>query len=85
MLDVDRRQLRKLPRFVCREAGTLAVKGLSEPVRAWRLLGIVEAAAERPALVGRQAELRRFRGVLDACRATGTGQAVVVRGEAGIG
>jgi class 3 adenylate cyclase/tetratricopeptide (TPR) repeat protein len=73
------------PRFACREAGKLAIRGLSEPVRAWRLLGVDEAAAERPPFVGRQAELAQFNGLLSACRETGTGQAVVVRGEAGIG
>jgi class 3 adenylate cyclase/tetratricopeptide (TPR) repeat protein len=73
------------PRFVCREAGTLTVKGLAEPVRAWHLVGLGEAAGERPPFVGRRAELAQFRGVLDACREMGTGQAVVVRGEAGIG
>ena len=77
---------RMLPaRFVCREAGTLAVKGLAEPVLAWHLVGIGDSAAERPPFVGRLAELARFQGVLGACREAGTGQAVVVRGEAGIG
>ena len=81
--DLVRRMLP--PRFACSEASTLAVKGLAEPVRVWHLVGIGEAAAERPPFVGRRAELAQFRGVLGACRAAGTGQAVVVRGEAGIG
>jgi class 3 adenylate cyclase/tetratricopeptide (TPR) repeat protein len=81
--DVVRRMLP--PRFVCRKAGRLAVRGLAEPVRAWQLLGIGEAATERPPFVGRRAELAQFEGVLGACRDAGTGQAVVVRGEAGIG
>jgi tetratricopeptide (TPR) repeat protein len=73
------------PRFTCAEEATLAVKGLGEPVRAWRLIGVGDAAAKRLPFVGRQAELAQFRGVLGACRETGAGQAVVVRGEAGIG
>ena len=73
------------PGFTFDEAGTLAVKGLAEPVRAWRLVGIADAAAERPPFVGRRAELAQFQGVLDACRESGAGQTVVVRGEAGIG
>jgi AAA ATPase domain len=73
------------PRFTCAEGATLAVKGLGEPVRAWRLIGVGDAAAKRLPFVGRQAELAQFRGVLGACRETGAGQAVVVRGDAGIG
>ncbi|HYZ26424.1 MAG TPA: adenylate/guanylate cyclase domain-containing protein [Geminicoccaceae bacterium] len=81
--DLVRRMLP--PRFACREAGTLVVKGLAEPVQAWHLIGFDEAAVARPPFVGRQAELAQFRGVLGACQETGAGQAVVVRGEAGIG
>ena len=73
------------PRFACTEAHTLAVKGLAEPVRAWRLIGVGEAARENRPFVGRRAELAQFQGVLGACREAGTGQAVVIRGEAGIG
>ncbi|MGH6902594.1 MAG: adenylate/guanylate cyclase domain-containing protein, partial [Geminicoccaceae bacterium] len=73
------------PRFACREARTIAVKGLAEPVRAWRLIGVGEAAREHRPFVGRRAELTQFRGVLDACRDAGTGQAMVIRAEAGIG
>jgi class 3 adenylate cyclase len=73
------------PLFDCREAGTLAIKGLAEPVRTWRLIGLQATATERPRLVGRQAELAQFTAVLSACRDTRAGLAVVVRGEAGIG
>ena len=77
---------RMLPtRFACHEAGAFAIKGLAEPVQAWRLLGVDGAAAERPPLVGRRAELAQFTSVLGACREAGTGQAIVIRGEAGIG
>jgi class 3 adenylate cyclase/tetratricopeptide (TPR) repeat protein len=73
------------PRFACHQAGTLTVKGLAEPVRAFRLVGMSGTAAERPPFVGRRMELAQFRGALNACREAGTGQVVVVRGEAGIG
>jgi class 3 adenylate cyclase/tetratricopeptide (TPR) repeat protein len=73
-------------RLACAEAGALAVKGFAEPVRAWRLLGLREAAepGDRP-FVGRHSELQRFRALLAACSEVGHGQAVYVRGEAGIG
>ena len=73
------------PAFACTQAGTLIVKGLAEPVRAFRLTGIGAAAAERPPFVGRRAELAQFRGMLAACREARCGQTLVVRGEAGIG
>ncbi|HEX6111213.1 MAG TPA: adenylate/guanylate cyclase domain-containing protein [Geminicoccaceae bacterium] len=78
---------RLLPsRFVCNEAGALEVKGLSVPVTAWRLSGLGEEAEPpgRP-FVGRRAELAEFDGVLRGCLETGAGQAVHIRGEAGIG
>src|SRR5262245_41886325 len=73
------------PGFACQEAGAFEVKGLAEPVRAWRLLGFGEAAREDRPFVGRRAELVQFRDALGACRASGTGQTIVVRGDAGIG
>jgi class 3 adenylate cyclase/tetratricopeptide (TPR) repeat protein len=73
------------PRFVCREAGTLTVKGLAEPVQAWQLIGVDDDAATRPPFVGRQAELAQFKAMLAACLQSGIGQAALVRGEAGIG
>jgi AAA ATPase domain/Adenylate and Guanylate cyclase catalytic domain len=73
-------------RLDCAELGTLTVKGFSHPVRAFRLLGLrePEPAADRP-FVGRRAELQQIEGVLRACLDGGAGQAVYVRGEAGIG
>jgi class 3 adenylate cyclase len=67
--------------------GALTVKGFAEPVPAYAMRGLRKPAAvatERP-FVGRQAELRQFAGALAACAETGTGQAVYIRGEAGIG
>jgi class 3 adenylate cyclase len=40
------------PGYIFQEAGTLAVKGLSEPVTAWRLIGFGEAAREERPFVG---------------------------------
>ena len=73
------------PGFTFDEAGTLAVKGLVEPVRAWRLIGFGEAAREERPFVGRRVELAQFRDARGACCASGTGQTIVMRGEAGIG
>ena len=73
------------PGFTCGEAGTLAVKGLAEPVRALRLLGI-GAARGRASAVHRPARgARPVQGALGACRATALAKTIVVRGEAGIG
>jgi class 3 adenylate cyclase/tetratricopeptide (TPR) repeat protein len=73
-------------RLDCVEADALAVKGFAEPVRAWRLRGLWPTpAGERPPFVGRQSELRQFMAALAACRETGRGQAISIRGEAGIG
>jgi class 3 adenylate cyclase/tetratricopeptide (TPR) repeat protein len=73
-------------RLECDEVGALEVKGIAEPVRAWRLLGLRSPARPAPrALVGRQAEVRQFEAALAACRGSGRGQALYVRGEAGIG
>jgi class 3 adenylate cyclase len=73
-------------RVDCAELGALDVKGFAEPVRAWRLVDVGERAVPRPRpFVGRQAELRQFEAVLQACLETKSGQTVFVRGEAGIG
>jgi class 3 adenylate cyclase/tetratricopeptide (TPR) repeat protein len=71
----------------CEALGETEVKGLDRPVRVWRVRGLRSATADnlRGPLVGRQSELRQFRGVIESCRDSGHGQAVLVRGEAGIG
>jgi class 3 adenylate cyclase/tetratricopeptide (TPR) repeat protein len=78
---------RLLPdRFVCSPAGALEIKGLAEPVAAWRLCGVRDEAEPLGRLfVGRRPELAQFDGVLQGCLETGSGQAVYLRGEAGIG
>src|SRR6476619_6873525 len=73
-------------RLDCLEAGSLMMKGFAEPVRAWRLRGLWPTpVGERPPFVGRQSELRVFMAALSACRESGRGQAIYIRGEAGIG
>jgi class 3 adenylate cyclase len=73
-------------RLDCLEAGSLMMKGFAEPVRAWRLRGVWPTpVGERPPFVGRQSELRLFMAALSACRESGRGQAIYIRGEAGIG
>ena len=78
---------RLLPeRFACVELPAAEVKGLAAPVAAWRLSGVTEAGPPpRRPFVGRRAELAQFRGVLEACRESGAGQTVYLRGSAGIG
>jgi len=67
--------------------GDVMLKGLSNPVKVWRLTSITDthSKAKRRPLVGRKAELRQFRGILETCNETGTGHVLYVRGEAGIG
>lgn len=74
-------------RFDCAALGDLPVKGLTRAVPVWRLVGVRTscAPARRSPFVGRQAELRQLRGVLETCRRDGDGQTVLLRGEAGIG
>jgi len=67
------------------EVNAFALKGLDAPVRAFRVIALRNAVvAERP-FVGRRSELQQLEGVLEACFVNGRGQAVHVRGEAGIG
>jgi class 3 adenylate cyclase/tetratricopeptide (TPR) repeat protein len=72
-------------RLDCLDAGSLRVKGFAEPVRAWRLGGLRAAASDQRQFVGRRSELHHFRAMLPACREAGRGQALYLRGEAGIG
>ncbi len=68
------------------EVDALTLKGLAAPVRAFRVIALRETPG--PALsplVGRTAELQQLESVLAACLANRRGQAVQIRGEAGIG
>ncbi len=77
--------------FDCEPLGEIEVKGKSEPVRSYRVLrrkaqitrlrGIEGLRAE---MVGREAELRAFHGIMDDLQ-RGVGRIVCVLGEAGLG
>jgi class 3 adenylate cyclase len=72
--------------FVLEPLGELPVKGRTEPVLAWRLVGprsTLEAGPAAP-LVGRDGELVRLAGVVDELVA-GRGQVLMVTGDAGLG
>lgn len=57
-----------------------------KPLRAWRIDGLAERPiSNRRRFVGRRAELGQLTGILEACRQTGRGLAIHLRGEAGIG
>ncbi|MBP0590277.1 AAA family ATPase [Paraburkholderia sp. LEh10] len=66
------------------ERDALVVKGFADVVPVSRLVGFRRTVPGRP-FVGRCDELRQFRAVLEACRESGCGRIVHVRGEAGIG
>jgi class 3 adenylate cyclase/predicted ATPase len=71
-------------RLECDDDRTLAVKGLADPVRVWRLRRLRTTRPDRP-FVGRHVELQQFQAALATCREAGRGQTVLLRGEAGIG
>ncbi len=71
----------------CEDFGDVSLKGIAEPVRAFALRGVWSedtVQTVRP-FVGRRAELQQFAAVAATCAETGTGQAFLLRGEAGIG
>ncbi len=74
-------------RINCETLGEIAVKGFDAPERAFRVRGLRtdDKGRNLVAFVGRRAEQAQFSGIVGECRANGAGQAVVVRGEAGIG
>jgi class 3 adenylate cyclase/tetratricopeptide (TPR) repeat protein len=74
-------------RFEVEPLGEVAVAGFDAPVPTWRMRRARAEAPRGPAtpLIGRDRETRQIVGILDACRESGSGQVVVVRGEAGIG
>ncbi len=65
--------------------GELEVRGLDRPVKVSRVrtLKSDQRHASNLIFVGRDAELRQFAALVDSC--SGNGQAVLLRGEAGIG
>ena len=71
----------------CDALGETKVKGLAGPVLAWRARGLRAKGRKRPdgRFIGRQAESAQFIGALESCRVSRHGQAILVRGEAGMG
>ncbi len=71
----------------CEALGETEVKGLTAPVAVWRLRGVREEAqaGHRVPFIGRRAELGQVASMLDVCRESGCGQAIYLRGEAGLG
>ena len=67
--------------------GEIEVKGFAGPVPVWRLVGLrVDPSAARSGpFVGRRSQKQQFIGMVEECLETGNGQALLVRGEAGIG
>jgi class 3 adenylate cyclase/predicted ATPase len=72
--------------FVLEPLGEFQLKGRTDPVSAWRLVGrrSREVDGPRTPLVGRTDEVTRLETMLDELRA-GRGQILLVVGEAGIG
>jgi class 3 adenylate cyclase/tetratricopeptide (TPR) repeat protein len=70
--------------FECAETKAVDVKGLDAPVTAWRLLRPHSAGRALP-FVGRTRERGILRDALELCRDTRRGQAIYIRGEAGMG
>jgi predicted ATPase/class 3 adenylate cyclase len=78
--------------FVCEQLGPFELKGLSEPVTAWRVLGERVAESRFAAIhskkltrfVGRQNELHQLCGLWKRAKG-GKGQVALLSGEAGIG
>ncbi len=71
----------------CESLGEIGVKGIDVPVHMWRVKGLRagDAPSAHMAFVGRRTEMAQFTGIVEMCRASGRGQAIAVRGEAGIG
>jgi predicted ATPase len=74
-------------RGVCDELGEMQLKGLSAPIKVWRLRAISgePTSASRSLFVGRRAELDQFNSIVNTSLARRSGHVVYVRGEAGIG
>jgi class 3 adenylate cyclase/tetratricopeptide (TPR) repeat protein len=61
------------------------LKGIAGPVTAWRVESLAAQTGPATPFVGRETDLSMLNGLLKACRDSGRGRVVVLRGEAGIG
>jgi class 3 adenylate cyclase len=76
--------------FEYRDLGHHPLKGFTEPVAAWGVLGIAAdhysvKRSGRGAFAGRRLELAQLQSIFGTCGAQRRGSAVHIRGEAGIG
>jgi class 3 adenylate cyclase/tetratricopeptide (TPR) repeat protein len=67
------------------DLGEKSVKGFDRPTRVYSVRAMRHNAVERPPFVGRKTELRQIAGLLESARESGTGVAVAIRGDPGIG
>lgn len=73
-------------RMECAASEPFTADGYAGPITAWKVLGPrMQPRPEHRPFVGRHEERDRLRRVLVACRESGHGSVVVVRGEPGIG
>jgi class 3 adenylate cyclase/tetratricopeptide (TPR) repeat protein len=71
----------------CHSVGEIQAKGFDAPIEVWRLNRLRDETiwGEDASFVGRRNERRQFSALIDVCRESAAGQALLVRGEAGIG
>lgn len=81
----DSVQARVAPAAECSLVGSLPLRGLGGPVPVWQLIALRSETDTATPFVGRRSEQRQVLGLLELCVATGRGQTVLLRGEAGIG
>jgi class 3 adenylate cyclase/tetratricopeptide (TPR) repeat protein len=77
-------------RVTCKALGEISVKGLDHAARAWLLQDLVAEPAAGTSFggtlfVGRHAEIAQVSAIAATCLEQRSGQAVLIRGEAGIG
>lgn len=67
--------------------GDVDVKGIDRPVAIWKVTSqrLAEVPIARMPFVGREAEVAQLVGMVEGCRQSGRGRAIVIRGQAGIG
>ena len=73
------------PLVEAESVGAAEIKGLDAPVKVRRPKLVRSDRSAAAPFVGRRAELRQLRGLLDACREDGSGHTIYVRGETGMG
>lgn len=73
--------------FQAEAAGELSVKGIDEPVAAWRVLGLSgqDKGASAHPFVGRKRESAQLESLIKVCLSEQRGQVAVLRGDPGIG